>query len=111
MIYGNRRGEYAGIKRSAIDFEKHTITISSCVCYDRRNGEYDKPYPKCNKPRTLPMSPEIENMIKEYLNWLDTEREKYGDLWVNSPYIFTGQNGGMINPDTISNHFNRMAKN
>lgn len=110
MIYGNRRGEYAGIKRSAIDFEKHTITISSCVCYDRRNGVYDKPYPKCNKPRTLPMSPEIENMLKEYLNWLDTEREKYGDLWVDSPYIFTGQNGGMINTDTISNHFNRMAK-
>lgn len=59
MVYGDRRSEFAGIKRSCIDFNTHTILLLGTVLYHPRRGAYEKPYPKNEKGRLLPMSPEV----------------------------------------------------
>lgn len=110
MTYGDRRGEFAGIKRQSIDFEHKAIYISGSVLYHTRKGVYEKEYPKNEKARWLPLSDEMGNRLKEYLRWLDAEREKWGDSWIETDYIFTGEHGGMMNPDTITQHFSRMSK-
>lgn len=110
MNYGDRRSEFAGIKRQSIDFKRHQILISGSVLYHPRKGTYEKPYPKNEKARYLPMTPTIEAMLKEYLAWLDAEKEKWGDLWTDSDYIFTATKGGPMNPDTITKYFSRMSK-
>lgn len=38
MYYGCRRGECLGLKREAIDFKNHQLTISSCVLYNNEYG-------------------------------------------------------------------------
>ena len=78
--------------------------------YHPRKGVYEKPYPKNEKARYLPMTPTIEAILKEHLAWLDAEKEKWGDLWVDSDYIFTAEHGGPMNPDTITKYFGRMSK-
>lgn len=110
MNYGDRRSEFAGIKRQNVDFKQHQILISGSVLYHPRKGVYEKPYPKNEKARYLPMTPTIEAILKEHLAWLDAEKEKWGDLWVNSDYIFTAEHGGPMNPDTITKYFGRMSK-
>ena len=110
MTYGDRRSEFAGIKRSGIDFLRHEILLSGSVLYTPRKGVYEKAYPKNEKGRYLPMTPEIEAQLKEYLLWLDSEKEKWGDLWVETDYIFTGEHGGMMNPDVITKYFARMSE-
>ena len=110
MIYGDRRSEFAGIKRSCIDFGTHSILLLGTVLYHPRRGAYEKPYPKNEKGRLLPMSPEVETMLKGYLAWLDAEKEKWGDRWMDTDYIFCGECGGIINPDTITKHFAYMTK-
>lgn len=110
MAYGDRRSEFAGIKRQNIDFERHTILISGAVLYIAGKGVYEKPYPKNEKSRYLPMSSDIEALLKKYLDWLDTEKEKWGDRWIDTDYIFTEQCGGVINPDTITQYFNRLCQ-
>ena len=110
MIYGDRRSEFAGIKRSCIDFGTHSILLLGTVLYHPRRGAYEKPYPKNEKGRLLPMSPEVETMLKGYLAWLDVEKEKWGDQWSDTDYIFCGEHGGIINPDTITKHFAYMTK-
>ena len=110
MNYGDRRSEFAGIKRQNVDFKQHQILISGSVLYHPRKGVYEKPYPKNEKARYLPMTPNIEAILKEHLAWLDAEKEKWGDLWVNSDYIFTAEHGGPMNPDTITKYFGRMSK-
>lgn len=110
LVLGARRGEIAGIKRQNIDFEKNQITISSCVLYNKRNGVYTKDYPKGRKCRILPIPEELKEILLKYLSWLDREKEIWGDLWQNSDYIFVGEKGGPINPDIITQHFNRMSK-
>lgn len=47
------------------------------------------------------MSSEVEALLKEYLAWLDVEKEKWGDQWIDTDYIFCGERGGIINPDNL----------
>lgn len=110
MNYGDRRSEFAGIKRQNIDFKRHQILISGSVLYHPRRGTYEKAYPKNEKIRYLPMTPFIEAILKEHLIWLEDEKEKWGDLWIESDYIFTAELGGPMNPDTITKYFDRMSK-
>lgn len=56
------------------------------------------------------MSPEFEAMLKDYLSWLDDEKEKWGDQWIDTDYIFCGEHGGLMNPDTVTKHFSYMTK-
>ena len=109
LTYGGRRGEFLGIKRSAIDFKNHILTISSCILYRREVGVYEKQYPKGEKIRVLPMSEEIEKLLTEYLQWFDNEK-LMNDNWVDSDFIFTSQKGGMINPETVSSHLSRITE-
>lgn len=101
MVYGDHRSEFAGIKRSCVDFNTHTILLLGTVLYHPRRGAYEKPYPKNEKGRLLPMSSEVEALLKEYLAWLDVEKEKWGDQWIDTDYIFCGERGGIINPDNL----------
>lgn len=110
MNYGDRRSEFAGMKRQNIDFKRHQILLSGSVLYHPRKGTYEKPYPKNEKARYLPMTSAIEIMLKDYLAWLDEEKEKWGDSWIESDYVFTAEHGGPMNPDTITQYFSRMSK-
>ena len=109
MLYGIRRGQCAGIKLSAIDFVSKTITICSCVMYDPKNGVYEKAYPKKRKPRQLPITPQMDEILHNYLKWRDEQPEWYGDLWHDSGYLFANEYGGPMNPDIITQHLNRMG--
>lgn len=108
MYYGCRRGECLGLKREAIDFKNHQLTISSCVLYNNEYGVYDTEYTKNNKVRILPMTEEFEELMRKYLNWLDKEKEFWGSDWKNTPYIFTAEDGGMLNPGTLSSKLKRL---
>lgn len=104
-----QRGECAGIKLSAVDLRGKTITICSCVMYDPKNGVYEKPYPKKRKPRQLPITPQMDEILRRYLKWRGEQPEWYGDLWQESGYLFTNEYGGPMNPDNITQYLNRMG--
>ena len=52
---------------------------------------------------------EIEDMLRLYLFWLDSEKARYGDDWIETDYIFTGEKGGLMNPDIITRQFKRIT--
>ena len=104
-----QRGECADIKLSAADLRGKTITICSCVMYDPKNGVYEKPYPKKRKPRQLPITPQMDEILRRYLKWRGEQPEWYGDLWQESGYLFTNEYGGPMNPDNITQYLNRMG--
>ncbi len=109
LHYGARRGEILGIKRQSLDFEHKQITFSSSVLYHSKSGTYEKEYPKNEKARVLPMSDDITLLLKKYLSWLDREKEKWGDQWIDTDYIFTGEHGGKMNPDSVTCFFKRLT--
>lgn len=110
MTYGDRRSEFAGIRCSDIDFSRGIITLRGAVLYDSRNGVYAKDTLKNGKSRELPITREIEPLMKEYLAWRTEQREIWGRTWQESGYLFTSMTGGMLNPDNITHYLNRMSK-
>lgn len=106
---GKEKSTLAQYQLSAVDLRGKTITICSCVMYDPKNGVYEKPYPKKRKPRQLPITPQMDEILRCYLKWRGEQPEWYGDLWQESGYLFTNEYGGPMNPDNITQYLNRMG--
>lgn len=51
----------------------------------------------------------MDEILHRYLKWRYEQPELYGDLWHESGYLFTNEYGGPMNPDTITQHLNRMG--
>lgn len=97
LYYGLRRSEVLGLKWSAIDFDKETLSIchtvvkgSSIVAKDRTKTESSR--------RTFPLLPEIKEML---LNRKETAR---------SEYIFVWDDGRLFRPDYVTRGFQRAIK-
>ena len=106
---GKEKSTLARYQLSAVDLRGKTITICSCVMYDPKNDMYEKPYPKKRKPRQLPITPQMDEILRRYLKWRGEQPEWYGDLWQESGYLFTNEYGGPMNPDNITQYLNRMG--
>ena len=106
---GKEKSTLARYQLSAVDLRGKTITICSCVMYDPKNGVYEKPYPKKRKPRQLPITPQMDEILRRYLKWRGEQPEWYGDLWQGSGYLFTNEYSGPMNPDNITQYLNRMG--
>lgn len=106
---GKEKSTLARYQLRAVDLRGKTITICSCVMYDPKNGVYEKPYPKKRKPRQLPITPQMDEILRRYLKWRGEQPEWYGDLWQESGYLFTNEYGGPMNPDNITQYLNRMG--
>ena len=111
-FYGFRRGEVIGLKWSAIDFEKDTITINHTIT--QSNGKLiirDKTKTKSSK-RTLPLEP----IVKSFLLELKEEQEKNKELCGNSynqeylEYICVDNCGNLIRPDYVTETFLKLLK-
>lgn len=61
---GIRRGEACGLKWSCVDFDYNEITISGNLCYTKEKGIY-LDVPKTGKIRTVNVSPEVMQLLKD----------------------------------------------
>ena len=111
VLYGLRRSEVLGLRWSAIDFERATITISHSVTSTAINGKRqmiakDKLKRKSSF-RTLPLMPQVAAMLQK------TAIQRYGtQLPPNDDYICVNESGHLFTPDFLSAHFKTiLAKN
>lgn len=111
-FYGFRRSEVIGLKWSAVDLEKDTITINHTIT--QSNGKLiirDKTKTKSSK-RTLPLEP----IVKSFLLELKEKQEKNKQLCGNSynqdylEYICVDDGGNIIRPDYVTETFLKLLK-
>lgn len=114
--YGLRRSEIIGLRWSAIDFDRKTITINHVVVDVSENKtkkllKKDRTKTK-SSTRTLPLLPDIE----DYLLKLKTKQENNKKLFKSSynqehlDYICVTEMGDLINPDYVSHQFPKMLE-
>lgn len=111
-FYGFRRSEVIGLKWSAIDFEKNTITINHTIT--QSNGKLiirDKTKTKSSK-RSLPLEP----IVKSFLLELKEKQEKNKELCLDNynqeylEYICVDNCGNLIRPDYVTETFLKLLK-
>ncbi len=114
--YGLRRSEVLGIRWSAVDFERGTVSINHKVTETVAQGKHqlhteDKLKTKSSF-RTLPLLPAVRELLKE-------QREKqaqYRKLFKKSycteylDYVCVDEMGHLFRPNYISEHFQILLK-
>ena len=111
-FYGFRRSEVIGLKWSAIDFEKKTITINHTIT--QSNGKFiirDKTKNNSSR-RSLPLEPIVETFLLE-LKEKQEENKKlcgnsYNKDWLE--YICVDDCGNLIRPDYVTETFLKLLK-
>ncbi len=117
-FYGLRRSEAVGLKWSAIDFEKKTISIRHTVTQVCLNGksitvEKDRTKTKSSY-RTLPLVPPFEKLLNDLKARQEMNRSLCGSMYCkkDAAYIYVNDIGELVKPGYITQHFpNMLEKN
>lgn len=113
---GLRRSEVLGLRWSAIDFERKTITINHKVVELNVNGKFVPVGMDCLKTassyRTLPMIPELEKRLLVEKEKQKSCRKLHGKAYSKewNDYVCVNQKGNIMRPSYVSNHYVLLLK-
>jgi integrase len=109
--YGLRRSEVLGIRWSAIDFQRGTISINHKVTEGKVGGKKvlyaeDKLKTKSSF-RTLPLIPEVRILLQEVKGRQEYHRGLFKKSYDNtySDYVCVDEMGKIFKPNYITDHF------
>ncbi len=101
IVTGCRRGEIMGLRWSKIDFENSQIKIDTNLLYSPKRGIYEDTT-KTGNVRFIKLPAETMALLRDYRQWYTELRFKNGDLWHNTDFLFTKNNGEPMIPDSIT---------
>ncbi len=103
MITGCRRGEICGLKWTKVNWEESSIRIDTTLLYTSERGVYESST-KTGAARTIKLPQETMQLLRQYRVWQLETRLASGDRWNDTPFVFTGEFGGHMAPDTLSGY-------
>ena len=109
MITGCRRGEIVGLKWDRVNWGESSIRIDTTLLYTPDRGVYESTT-KTGAERIIKLPQETMNLFREYRCWQLETRLAMGDRWQETPYVFTGECGGHMAPDTVSGYLTRFER-
>lgn len=104
LYYGLRRSEVLGLRWSAVDFERDTITINHTVVKNLTIIEKDRTKTETSR-RTFELLPECREMLKALKASQNASKSKNKD-----GYIFCWEDGRLFRPDYVTRGFQRVLK-
>ncbi len=114
--YGLRRCEILGLKWSAIDFEKKTLSVNGKLVSVYENGKEKAVFESDLKTvatlRTLPLIPQIEKKLLEQKEKLENYKKLLGKQFdtANEEFICCDNFGKLITPEYTTIHFGYMVR-
>lgn len=109
IVTGCRRGEIMGLHWDAIDWEDQQLRIDRALLYTAESGIYEDTT-KTRETRFIKVPAETMQLLKLYKAYYDGLRVKNGDRWIDSGYVFTRDDGGIMNPDNVTQWLGNFAK-
>lgn len=112
-IYGLRRSEVLGIKWSCVDFENNTIHICETLQQSTKEltGEsnYTDDTKNASSNRTMPLIPVIKEKLLVQKQWQFENKKEFEELYSDSDFVFTHENGSVMTPNYLTKNFRRIA--
>ena len=97
---GFRRGELLGLEWKDIDFENSIISVRRTSNYSPKKGIYTDTTKTKKSQRSLKFPPVVMNMLKEFQQEQNRDKERLGNKWVDCDRLFTKWNGAPMNNQT-----------
>ena len=110
LFTGLRRGEIVGLKWEDIDFEKRCLSVKRSI-YKLRDGKAKEKIPKTKSSiRTIAIPDRLCASLMEYRVHQEKHASFLGSAWQNLGYIFTEEDGYVMNPQTPTKQFSKFLK-
>ena len=109
IFTGCRRGEIAGLKWDCIDWDNNQLYICRELNYTSKSGIFEDT-PKTHDTRYIKIDQALIEQLRLYRSWHDGLQLKNGDRWISSGYVFTRDNGDVMNPDSITQWIGKFSK-
>ena len=105
-----RRGEIVGLKWSDIDFENQSLSIKRSI-YKPKDGKALEKEPKSKSSiRTISLPEHLIKTLLEYKLHQDRHISFMGEAWNKLDYVFTEEDGLVMNPQTPTRQFSNFLK-
>ena len=110
LFTGLRRGEIVGLKWDDIDFEKKRLSVKRSI-YKPKDGKAQEKTPKSKcSIRTIAIPDRLCETLQTYKVHQDRHASFLGSAWRNLNYVFTEQDGYVMNPHTPTKQFDHFLK-
>ena len=104
LLTGMRRSELLGLEWPDIDFDDGIIHIRRTSQYAAGKGIFTDTTKTDQSQRSISVSAEILNLLRQYRAWQTEHRLKLGDAWSpdwsSHPRLFTKRTGEPMHPNT-----------
>ena len=110
IFTGMRRGEIVGLKWGDIDFQNQKISVKRSI-YKTKDEKAQEKAPKSKYGiRTISIPEHLCKTLVEYRAQQDRHISFLGDAWKNLDYVFTEEDGYVMNPQTPTKQFSKFLK-
>ncbi len=129
IVTGCRRGEIAGLKWNAIDFDKGTMHIYNNLLYSKEIGVYQDTPKTSTSDRYIRLPDETVQLLRAYKDYWNNFRRECGSEWHNfinvtdskgvehserADFLFVQESGSSVgypmHPDSITDYFKKFSK-
>ena len=102
LYYGLRKSEVLGLRWSAIDFQRNTLTVNHTVV-KVKGGSMDKDQMKtASSYREYELIEDVRRELLELKERQMINRRLFGSEYVENDYVFKWENGKPFRPDTVT---------
>ena len=104
LFTGMRRGEIVGLKWSDINFDKQCLSVKRSIYKPKGEKSIEKEPKSHSSFRTIAIPNCLCKTLAEYKSWQE-QLSLSLDTWQNLDYVFTDENGNVMNPQTPTKQF------
>lgn len=109
LYYGLRRSEVLGLRWSAIDFEKNTLTINHAVVKNKTIIEKDSLKTQ-GSFHTYELIEDVKNVLLKKYNEKNENKRELGSHFNDNDYVFTWPDGTLYRPDYVTKTFQNVLR-
>jgi len=109
LFTGMREGEALGLRWSAVNFTKGTITINNQLQKIVGQKEYQLIKPKNGKGRCITPPPFVMATLRKVKHQQLENRLRYGECWEDSGFVFTNELGQHLTPKPIYDSYKKVV--
>lgn len=106
---GMRRGEILGLRWTDVDLQQGSLSVVQARV--RGDSRVETTSTKSDRGRrSIDLDPTTVSHLRAHRKQQMAERLEAGPAWIESEFVFTRSDGGPLDPDVVSQKFNRIVK-
>jgi integrase len=105
---GLRRGEACGVRREALDLDAGMLEVNWQV--SKPGGRIAEGLPKTeDSDAVVSLDRGTVDVLRAHLERQAVQRAEWGSAWVESGYVFTKEDGSVLDPEAVTDDFEHLA--